>query len=190
MSNKSSVNKSLFEFNETFVDSIIQSQPHKNKSIRIDQSIQEEENQETAIVKEDKLPSCLKPQELVDTCENMPSQRTTNLMNEIDSLKGLVLENTPTSDDKSDKKLVIDSKMSIQSPNLKTLKTKQSTLSQNANLLREINSLEGLMLDTQINDEKFVQVEDSFQNGKVINRDTSVNIQIDDSLQNESIQIW
>lgn len=110
---------------------------------------------------------------LIEASNKIPSQRT-NIKNEIDSLKGLVLENT-----------FIDSKMSIDSPDLKVVKAKQSTLSQKANLLKEINSLEGLMLDSQINDvagcaQEFpVQIEDSFHNE---------HIKIDESLQSESVK--
>lgn len=175
--NKSSVNKSLFEFNDTFVDSIIQSQPHKqnksintDRSVRVDKSVREERPEQTTQI----LPNPDLP--LIEASNKILSQRT-HLKNEIDSLKGLVLENT-----------FIDSKnkISIDSPDLKVVKAKQSTLSQKANLLKEINSLEGLMLDSQINDaaesaqETPIQIEDSFHNEE--------NIKIDDSLQNESVK--
>lgn len=177
-SNKSSVNKSLFEFNDTFVDSIIQSQPSKqnksinikDKSIRVDKSVQEEKQEESA-----ELISKSEASPVVEASKQVLSQ-CSNLKKEINSLKGLVLENT-----------IINSQMSIDSPNVKVVNKRQPTLSQRANLLKEINSLDGLMLDSQTNDAGTgsaqnapVQIEDSFHNEE--------DIKIDDSLQNESLK--
>ena len=148
LNNKSS-NKSLFEFNETFVDSVIISQKN-SKEISKDKTILEETQTKAQKTEEEPIISKVK------NGKSPESERT-------DPNKGINPFNNNTQTKlKSDEQQNVDSTM----------------IKQNKNIINEIKSLEGLILDTQ--DE--IKIDENSTKDAVIQ--TSVHkIKIDDSFQ-------
>ena len=134
--NKSSVNRSMFEFNETFVDSIIQSQ--SNISIKV--------NEEKSKLISNDEESNIKDKNIENPVQKVSKDEGSNISMKVNEEKSKV------NDEESNIKDQTIEKQSQRERNLPLLDTglDQKILSQNSNRIKEINSLEGLVLENTI----------------------------------------